>query len=434
MYNSYKRFIQSLDPYNKDLRIAVSYSGGADSGVLLYLTLKLYEDGLISRPAAVYFNHNLRGKESVSEERFVKKTCAGYGIDIIVINLDVLSYAERKSLTIETAARELRYSDYEMIARKFDFIAQGHHSDDNAETVFFNIMRGAGLEGACGIKKIRGAFIRPLLEFTRSEISDYARRNRIEFVEDSSNIKTEFSRNRIRNIIFPMIEKELNRDIKNSLNGFSRSLTEARDYINKISEKTFSKIVRSSAGFSVIDQRRFVDLEPVLRTTVLQKAFKSTGCLYSPDKIKTAIIKDVIQKNPGSIFQTADYSVSTHGNNIIIMNKKEFCSNTTIGLSEKRRSEFFFDVSKVKGNLRTDKISLNDFFIPFGKKKAEKISKVLSDKKIPPALREHMFCLRDDEKIIFIQGSGISSSVGKDDVTENIMYINVKNDILKKLF
>ncbi len=434
MYNSYKKFIQSMDPYNKNIRIAVSYSGGTDSGVLLDLTVKLFGEGLISRPVALYFNHNLRGKESVSEERFVKKICAGYGIDIIVISLDVLSHAERKGLTIETAARELRYSDYEMIARKFDFIAQGHHSDDNAETVFFNIMRGAGLEGACGIKKIRGAFIRPLLEFTRSEISDYARRNNIGFVEDSSNIKTEFSRNRIRNVIFPMIEKELNRDIKNSLNGFSRSLTEARDFINKISEKTFSKIVRSSAGFSVVDHKRFNDLEPVLRTAVLQKAFKSTGCTYSPDRIKTAIIKDVIQKGSGSTFQTEDYSVSTHGNNIIIINKKVFCNNAKIGLSENRRSEFFFDVSKVKGNICMDKISVNDKFIPFGKKKAEKISKVLSDKKIPPVLRDHLLCLRDDEKIIFIQGAGISSSVGKDDGTENILYINVKNDTLKKLF
>jgi len=321
-----------------------------------------------------------------------------------------------------------------MIARKFDFIAQGHHSDDNAETVFFNIMRGAGLEGACGIKKTRAKFIRPLLEFSRSDISDYAKKNKIEFVEDSSNIKTEFSRNRIRNIIFPIIEKELNRDIKNSLNGFSRSLTEARDFIDKISEKTFSKIVRSSAGFSVIDHKRFASLEPALRTSVLQKAFKSTGCTYSPDRIKTAIINDVIQKKSGSIFQTADYSVSTHGNNIIIINKKEFCNNTTIGLNEKKRSEFFLDISKLKGDLRAVNIRTNDIFIPFGKKKAEKISKVLSDKKIPPALREHLLCLRDDEKVVFIQGAGISSSVEKDAGTENIMYINVKNDILKKLF
>ena len=434
MYNSYKKFIQSMYPNGKNIRIAVSYSGGADSGVLLYLTVKLFREGLISRPAAIYFNHNLRGKESASEEKFVKKVCAGSEIDLVIISLDVISYAESKGISIETAARELRYSDYEQISKKYDLIAQGHHSDDNAETVFFNIMRGAGLEGACGIKKTRGKFIRPLLEFSRSEISDYAKKNKIEFVEDSSNKKTEFSRNRIRNIIFPMIEKELNRDIKNSLNGFSRSVTEARDFIDKITEKTFSKIVRSSPGFSVVDHKRYDSLEPALRTSVLQKAFKSTGCTYSPDRIKTAIINDVIQKNSGSIFQTVDYSVSTHGNNIIIINKKEFCNNTTIGQNEKKRSEFFLDISKLKGNLRVVNIRTNDIFIPFGKKKAEKISKVLSDKKIPPALREHLLCLRDDEKVVFIQGAGISSSVGKDAGTENIMYINVKNDILKKLF
>jgi tRNA(Ile)-lysidine synthase len=434
MYGSLKKNILSLNSYNKNIRIAVSYSGGADSGVLLYLTVKLFAEGLISKPAAVYFNHNLRGIESAAEERFIEKICSGYGIDVIKISLNVKDLSQKKSLTIETAARELRYKNYGKISENFDIILQGHHADDNSETVFFNIMRGSGLEGACGISRKRDCFLRPLLDFTKSEILDFAKKNKIEYVEDSTNVISDFSRNKIRNIIFPLIEKELNREVKNSLNGFSCSVAEARDFIDKTSEKIFSKIVRKHEGLSVVCLERFVGLEPALRTAVLQKTFKSTGFVYRPDRVKTSLITGNIMLGKNSVFQTEEYSVSIYGNSIIFLNRNKFKNKAEVSISEKRKSGFFIDTLKVKGNIYTDSLRDGEIFIPFGKKKAEKVTKVLSDKKIPKVLREYLLCLRDDEKVIFIQGAGISDSVKKDAGSDEVMYINVKNDILKKFF
>jgi len=112
----------------------------------------------------------------------------------------------------------------------------------------------------------------------------------------------------------------------------------------------------------------------------------------------------------------------------------EFENPLKIGLSGKKVSQYYFDLSKTKGNIRIGKIETDDVFVPFGKKKGEKVSKILSDKKIPPVLRKHLLCLRDDEKIVFIQGAGISDKVKIEAGNSGLMYINLKNDILKKLF
>jgi tRNA(Ile)-lysidine synthase len=433
MLEKVKKFIQDLQFSKEKLRIAVSYSGGADSGALLHLMVKLFKDGVISKPSVIYFNHNLRGKESAAEERSVIKVCSGYGIDLKKIDLDVISHAEKTGLTIETAARDLRYEHYRLLSGEFDYIAQGHHADDNAETVFFNILRGAGLDGACGINKVRDYFIRPLLDFSKREILNYAELNNIKYIEDSTNIKTDYSRNKIRNIIFPVIEKELNRNIKISLCNFSASVSEARNFISGSAEKEFSKNVRVFKGSALIRLDSFSSLHPVLKTSILQTALKKTGCIYNPDRIKTEIILKNISNCADSVFKNEMFSISIHSNNILIMNSK-FENPALISLSGKKVSQYYFDLLKTKGNIRIGKIETDDVFVPFGKKKAGKVSKVLSDKKIPPVLRKHLLCLRDDENIIFIQGAGISDKVKTEAGTSGLMYINLKNDILKKLF
>lgn len=433
MLEKVKKFIQDLQFSKEKLRIAVSYSGGADSGALLHLMVKLFKDGVISKPSVIYFNHNLRGKESAAEERSVVKVCSGYGIDLRMISLDVKAFAGKTGLTIETAARQLRYENYKKLSVNFDYIAQGHHADDNAETVFFNIMRGSGLDGACGINKVRDYFIRPLLDFSKKEILNYAELNNIRYIEDSTNIKTDYSRNKIRNIIFPVIEKELNRNIRTSLNSFSASVSEARNFISGSAEKEFSKNVRVIKGSALIRLDSFSSLHPVLKISILQTALKKTGCIYNPDRFKTEIILKNISNCADSVFKNEMFSITIHSNNILIMNS-EFENPLMIGLSGKKLSQYYFDLSKTKGNISIGKVGTNEVFVPFGKKKAGKISKVLSDKKIPPVLRKHLLCLRDDENIIFIQGAGISDKVKIEAGTSGLMYINLKNDILKKLF
>ncbi|MBN2857092.1 MAG: tRNA lysidine(34) synthetase TilS [Candidatus Delongbacteria bacterium] len=432
MYEKVKDFILGLRNYRPDLKIAVSYSGGADSGVLLHLINRLYAEKIISIPSVIYFNHGLRGPESAAEEKFVTEVCRNYGFEVMKIKLDVKKIITPK-ITLETAARNLRHEHYTLISPKFDYIAQGHHADDNAETVFFNILRGSGLQGAAGIRKVRDFFIRPLLSFSKEQILKYAEDNKISYITDSSNMKNDFSRNRIRNIIFPLITKELNREISGSLNSFSESAREAVELVEEIVESESGKILRSQKGLSIIKLDQFIKLRPALKKAVLQKAFKLSGSVYNPDRIKTGIIIEAVSKGESSVFKTDDYSVSVHRNNILILNFNDFENLLNIRLSKKKRSQLFIDEKLIRGNIRVRKVLPSDSFIPFGKKSKVKVSKVLSDKKVPKVLRERMFCLEDDEKIIYIQGAGISDEVKVRDGSVTI-YINEENNILTKFY
>jgi len=434
MYNKIKQFITGLKESGRDMRTAVSLSGGTDSRVLLDVFIRLWKENIIPEPEVIYFNHKLRGKESAAEEKFVKDTCAACKVKLRRIDLNVKKYAEENKKTIETAARELRYFHYSRLAEDYGCIAQGHHADDNAETVFFNIMRGTGLEGACGIKKVRDVFIRPLLHLTRDQIQNYAAERGLKFVEDSTNAKTDHSRNKIRNIIFPLIEKELGREIKNSINNFSLSLREVKDHIDKETEKVSKRLLRSSEGISIIKLDSFNSLDSCLRTAVFRTALRKAGFTYSPDMAKTGKMLERISQKSRSETGTGDMSVTTSRNSIIILNKSTFKNDLIITVSTKKISDHYLDIGKTKGNIKAFKVKAGETFTPFGKNKAEKISKVLSDKKIPIFLRKDIMCLKDDKKVIFVQGCGISELVKTDKRTKETLYVNVSKDILRKIY
>ncbi|HXK49799.1 MAG TPA: tRNA lysidine(34) synthetase TilS [Clostridiales bacterium] len=434
MYNKIKRFITELKESGRNMRTAVSFSGGIDSGVLLDIFVRLWKDNLIPEPEVIYFNHKLRGKESSAEEKFVKETCAACNVKLKIINLNVKKYAEESKMTIETAARVLRYFHYGRLSGDLGCIAQGHHADDNAETVFFNIIRGSGLEGASGIKKIRGRFIRPLLDFTRREILDYASERDLKFFEDSTNAGTDFSRNKIRNIIIPLIENELNREIKNSLNNFSLSIREAKNHIDKETEKLSKRMMRTSEGISIIRYDGFNSLDPCLKASVFRLALRKAGFSYSIDREKTGSILKKIAGGSRSESGTGGLSVTISRNSILVINRDIFENKPVVTVGTDKSSEYYIDIGKTKGNIKISTVHEGDTFMPFGKSKAEKISKTAGDKKIPLILRKDIICLKDDEKVIFVQGCGISELVKTDERTKETAYIKVKGDILKKIF
>ena len=436
MYKRVRDQIADLQKKNGSLSFCVSYSGGADSGALLYIFKKLFEEGIIIEPAAVYFNHNLRDEESSAEDRFVSKTCAEYNIRLIKFDLDVKEYSQTKRMSIETAARELRYRHYSEIESEFDYIVQGHHSDDNAETVFFNIIRGSGTEGACGIRKIRNKYIRPLLDFTKEDIIAFVKEKAIDFVSDSSNTDCVHSRNRIRNMIFPLIEKELNPKARNNINNFSGTISEITDFADQYTSLVFDKISSVCKGLCVIDKKKYTENHNAIRKALLHKAFKAAGSIYNPDREKTIYINEKISEEKDFVFNTEKFSVATSSNNIIVLLKKLFYNPAKISVSPDRTKSsigIYYDQNNIKGSLLTDRVKTGDVFTPFGRKNDQKVTKVLSDKKIPKILRKHLLCLRDDEKIIFIQGAGISDLVKTGDDTNRISRIRVSNDIINVL-
>ncbi|NLN55962.1 MAG: tRNA lysidine(34) synthetase TilS [Clostridiales bacterium] len=200
-------------------RVMVGFSGGADSSVLLDVLLSLRKRYGFE-VSAVHINHKIRGKESDSDEEFVRQVCRNRGITLFVEQIDVPALAKVSKASLELAAREARYSTFFDIAEKnsIDLIATAHNANDNAETAIFNLVRGSALKGLCGIPYKRGKIIRPLLDVTREEIEDYATEKGISYVTDSTNSEDLYTRNKIRHTVLPVL-KEINPSF---INAFTR--------------------------------------------------------------------------------------------------------------------------------------------------------------------------------------------------------------------
>ncbi|MBE6596667.1 MAG: tRNA lysidine(34) synthetase TilS [Ruminococcaceae bacterium] len=194
-----------------DSPILVAFSGGADSGALLHMAVN-YGRAVGAQVYAAHVNHGIRGAEADRDELFCKNCCESYGIRLFLLKADLPAIAKERGLSVETAARDVRYEFFSEIMREnsIPILAVAHNADDNLETVLFNISRGAALGGVCGIPRTRdidgGTIVRPILRMSRREILRYCEDNSIDFVTDSTNTDVEYTRNRIRNRIIPELK------------------------------------------------------------------------------------------------------------------------------------------------------------------------------------------------------------------------------------
>lgn len=201
--------IRRYDMLPEGSRVLCAVSGGADSMCLLHWLKERREEYGFSLLAA-HYEHGLRGDESLRDAAFTREQCEMLGIRIVVGKGDVAAFAESQKLGIEDAARTLRYRFLEETADRLacDRIATAHNLNDNAETVLMNLCRGAGTRGLAGIPPVRGRIVRPLLWTSREEIETYLDVHRIPHIEDSSNRSDDYTRNRIRHQIIPLLMEE----------------------------------------------------------------------------------------------------------------------------------------------------------------------------------------------------------------------------------
>lgn len=211
--------------------VLAAVSGGADSMCLLvFLTENAEALGITV--SAAHFNHLLRGAESDRDEAFVRKFCESRRIPFFCGRGNVAEYAAENGMGTEEAARILRYGFLEKTRRECgaEVIATAHNADDNAETILLNLTRGAGLAGLRGIPPVRGDIVRPLLSATRKEIEEYLKVRGVSFVTDSTNLTDDYSRNKIRHNVLPVL-RELNPRLSQSLSGTSALLRRDEEYL-----------------------------------------------------------------------------------------------------------------------------------------------------------------------------------------------------------
>ena len=304
--------------------IVIGVSGGPDSMALLNSLIKLNEKNDLSYKIVVsHINHGIR-EEADSETLFVQKFCKEKHITCYVKKENVEQLAKIQKIGTEEAGRKLRYKFFGEVAKKENAnkIATAHNANDNAETVFMNIIRGSGTSGLKGIEaKREEKYIRPLIECTRNEIEQYCKEQNLNPKQDKTNLKNIYTRNKIRNILIPLIEKEFNPNIVKSLNRMSQIAREENEYLQRQVEKEYSEILikenlNSEKKKIELDLKKFNKKEKVIKNRlVLYTINKLQGSSKNIEKIHITDIIKLCENNIGNKYLTPNKYIKVSVNN-----------------------------------------------------------------------------------------------------------------------
>ena len=277
-------------------KIVIGVSGGPDSICLLHVLNNLKKE-LNFEIYVAHINHMIR-KEADEETEYVKKICEDLGIECYIKRIDVQKIANNLKRGTEETGRKIRYEFFEEILEKTSSnkIATAHNNNDKIETILMNILRGSGTSGLKGIEGVRDEkYIRPLIETSRFDIEKYCVENNLDPKIDKSNNENIYTRNKIRNIVIPYIEKEFNPNIIKTINRLSDVATEENEYLDKITEETFRELLieDNKKDKIVLDLKKFNNIELVIKRRLI--LYTVSVLLNSTNGIEKVNIDDIIK-------------------------------------------------------------------------------------------------------------------------------------------
>ena len=289
-------------------KIVLGVSGGPDSICMLDILYKISQNKLIDFEIVVaHINHGLR-ENAILDEKFVEDFCKEKEIPFFVKHSNIQEIAKEEKKGLEETGREVRYKFFDEIMKKTNSnkIAIAHNLNDKVETIMMNLLRGSGLKGLIGIEEKNGKYIRPLIEIERKEIEEYLKVNTIESRHDESNDENIYTRNRVRNIVIPYIQKEFNPNIIETINRLSDIVKEEEQYLQNETEKVYRQICIQESNLTndysynklnnaeiIIDLKKFNQLEKVIQKRII---FYSINKIFgTTQKIEKIHIDDIIK-------------------------------------------------------------------------------------------------------------------------------------------
>jgi tRNA(Ile)-lysidine synthase len=427
LLSQFRDFIKQQNLFSTKDKLLLAVSGGVDSVVLCELCKQAGYDFIMA-----HCNFQLRGEESERDEQFVRELGKKYGIEVVVKKFDTKKFAAEKKISTQEAARELRYGWFAELVRSREsgvgsqyttYLLTAHHADDNNETVLMNFFRGTGLHGLTGIPVSAGYIRRPLLGFSKDELIVFANENKLEFVEDSSNQSSKYTRNYFRNEIIPAIGK-VYPQVKDNL----------QDNISRFKE--IEKLYQFSVGElkkRICKQRGNEVHVPVKQLM----AFNNRALIYeiiSPYGFNEKQVDEVVKladsdsgkyiQSPAAIYRIIRHRhwfiispvQATEAENIIIEKEDreiifsegklriEITSNQQPATSNNTAC---LDLKEISFPLLLRKWKTGDYFYPLGMKKKKKLSRFFIDQKLSKTEKEKLWVLESNQRIIWVAGHRI---------------------------
>lgn len=424
MINKVLDAIKKFSLLQKGDDVTIALSGGADSVSLLYALLSIKDELGITVNAA-HLNHLIRGDEAERDQKFVTDLCEKLGVTLFCEKADVPKIAKENGISLELAARQVRYEFLERVAT--GKVATAHTASDNLETMIFNLARGTSLKGLCGIPTKRGIFIRPLILCTRQNVEDYCKQNNLSFVTDSTNLCDDYSRNKIRHNVIPVL-KGINSSAEESALRTSQSLMEDNSYLENISEEILFKNLCDN-GLSVKDCE---NIAPAIFKRVIKRNFEilfpevmldsrhindiysiclcGVGKINLPSNVYAVVKNGYLSYEDEEIKNTVNFAVKVTENE----NVNNLFSNNVI------------DCDKIIGKwiLRTrtvgDEIRLHKRGV------TKTLKKLFTENKVPNELRDKIPVIADEKGVIWVYGMGVCERVAVTKNTRKILEVEVQ--------
>tara|TARA_R110002050_G_scaffold200492_1_gene335353 strand:- start:11305 stop:12627 length:1323 start_codon:yes stop_codon:yes gene_type:complete len=437
MESKFKNNISELTSSNQDKRVLVGVSGGADSVVLAYL---LHSFGF--QIALAHCHFNLRGKDADADQEFTKNLALQFNVPFYTIKFETETYAKTRKISIQMAARNLRYFWFEKICKENNFsqIAVGTHLTDNIETFLLNSTRGTGLSGLRGIKPINGRIIRPLLGFTKEEIYSYSKSKNLDWREDLSNQSIKYHRNKIRHTVLPIL-KELNPNLEDTFQRNFKRLLRVDAYVQEKLDETWNDwVTHTEKGFSLpIDKLRSDKFTDVILTYKLQPFG------FNPSQVHDLITG--LSSQPGVTISSTDYKIYVDRTEVFVQPKRFFTIPNEYSITEflgeitqpiplkfedhhrkdvsfsKAKNIAYFDFDTLTYPLTLRVWKEGDRIHPFGMKGSKKVSDLLIDAKIPLPEKENIWVLESNQKICWVIGIRSSEQFKVTDQTKRIFQV-----------
>ena len=420
------KYIDNEHLLSKEDKVIIALSGGADSVALLHVM-----HSLGYKCEAAHCNFHLRGEESNRDETFVHELCKSMQIPLHIIHFETEKYAIENKISIEMAARELRYQWFEEIKKESaaNVIAVAHHQDDSVETLLLNLIRGTGLSGLLGIRPQNKDIIRPLLCVNRQDIIEYLGSIGQNYVTDSTNLEDEYIRKKIRLNLIPLME-EINPSVKKNIIATSNYLNEIELIYNNEIENGKQRVL-TKEGIRISDLLK----EPAPNALLFE--------ILHPLGFNSAQIQNILSLLLKG--QTGKQLISKDGwriikdRNMLLIQPKENLEETPFQLIReelihtkdfiipREKNIACFDADKLEDTEFTiRKWRKGDTFVPFGMKGQKKISDYLTDRKLSLIQKERQYVLCQRDKIIWVIGERTDNRYRIDDKTKRVIIITMR--------